>query len=416
MQFSRRADGVSRKAIKLMRDPTAQLDNRPTFMNIMHDSTYNLLSPGCIKTSTRTMFRFINSSVNNLSDGLEIEVFKWFREQLTPATGYTFWGPDNIFATNPSLVDDFNAFEAGMVTLMIDVLPCLTAPKAWRARKRLQKGLLEYYQKGHYKNADKLIQERFRLHSELGLSLRDQAYLDLGMVIATMANSNWTPSWFLNNVYSRPALLAELREEIELNATKTSFTEDGHRIKTISYKDLQHQCPLLNSCWRETLRLLTPFPSSRIVTADHLVNGRYLLRANTMVNIANGVIHYDTEIWGPDAHSFNPRRFLTTNSDGKTVDLPTPKNVHPAAFRAFGGGSVFCPGRHFAKAEIMSFVAVFISGFDFVPPAGQDSVKYNLKMNTKRVPIGITRPLEEFNVRVVRREGEKDVEWNLVDE
>ena len=48
------------------------------------------------------------------------------------------------------------------------------------------------------------------------------------------------------------------------------------------------------------------------------------------------------------------------------------KQVYPATFRAFGGGSVFCPRRHFAQVEIISFVAAVVIAFDLVPPQARD--------------------------------------------
>lgn len=70
--------------------------------------------------------------------------------------------------------------------------------------------------------------------------------------------------------------------------------------------------------------------------------------------------HFDPEIFGDDADEFVPGRFMR---DGKTL-APGQKAVSSKTLRAFGGGTILCPGRHFAANEILAGVATLLFRFD----------------------------------------------------
>ena len=93
-----------------------------------------------------------------------------------------------------------------------------------------------------------------------------------------------------------------------------------------------------------------------------MILDKYNLKKDATVMIGPGILHMDPEIWGPDAHEFNPARFLDQPSSGSA-----PRGIPPAAFRPFGGGATICPGRHFVTAEILGVVALLILRFDAQP-------------------------------------------------
>ncbi|KAL9636434.1 MAG: hypothetical protein Q9164_002819 [Protoblastenia rupestris] len=74
------------------------------------------------------------------------------------------------------------------------------------------------------------------------------------------------------------------------------------------------------------------------------------------------VIHKDPSIRESDVDEFNPRRFMTLRAENG--ERPT-----KAAFRAFGGGTTLCPGRHFATNETLAVVAMFVLRYDMTPTA-----------------------------------------------
>ena len=64
--------------------------------------------------------------------------------------------------------------------------------------------------------------------------------------------------------------------------------------------------------------------------------------------------HYD--LWGPDAHKFNPERFAY----GIVGACKTPQ-----AYMPFGVGSRVCVGQHFAMTELKVILSLILSKFCF---------------------------------------------------
>lgn len=84
-----------------------------------------------------------------------------------------------------------------------------------------------------------------------------------------------------------------------------------------------------------------------------------------------------------------------------------PTRLHPAAFRAFGGGATLCPGRFFATTEIVSVVAMFLLRFGLAPGAGGTSLVLPTRVESS-LTTSIQAPVEDVTVRVSGRRGR---EW-----
>jgi hypothetical protein len=95
----------------------------------------------------------------------------------------------------------------------------------------------------------------------------------------------------------------------------------------------------------------------------------------------------------------------------KTATALLPKNVPSAAFRAFRGGSVICPGRHFAQSEIVRFAVAVVIGYDFEKLGG--GMIELPKRNNKVIPLAVMKPKDESKVVITRRKGLEIVKWEL---
>jgi cytochrome P450 len=403
--------GLSKATVDLLYDIDAEKEGRVAFMAHMHDYLYSLMNPGEIRSQGSVVLEQLTEHINTLSNVAELNLFQWCCEVFTQATAFAFYGPNHIFAENPNLVDDFWTWERGLIGVMASPFPQLTSRKSYLACERMVAALTDYLKQERHGKASAVIKERIRWHTERNMSLDDKARCEVVMLFGALTNGGVTLFWMLNYIFSNVQLLKELRQEIE----KTSFSADEtSNTATVTYRALQTSCPLLNSVFKETLRLIAPMASTRLVTKDTLIADTYLLRANSIAMIAGGVMHEDPAIWGPDALAFNPRRFITSTHGTKTgVEEKQKSTVHPATWRGFGGGAVFCPGRHFAQIEILTLVAALVMGWDFTPAQGKRRVEYDPPKDEKRIPIGVMKPLRDIALSMNRREGMNNLKWVL---
>lgn len=409
VEVTPRMVGLSEHTKHLLQDPTAKAENRVRMVTKAHDIINPPLAPQRMDGIAAKQLHHFGDFINGIKDGQEVELFKFMTREITAASMYTFYGPENPMAVHPELIQAFWDWEGGIVAYMTGVFPSITARKSYLGLEKCVRGFIEYAEKGRYKDAYEILQNRKHLHEEHGVSLAEHARLELGLSFAFNSNASMTIFWVLNNIFSRPELLAEIREEIRANALEAP--------DTISFTKLKEACPLLNSVYRESMRLAAPLSTARFVLEDTVVGDTYLLRKNTVVQIAGGIIHNDASIWGPDVASFNPRRFYYSQNGSKTApdgSVPEGKGsqVHAAAFRGFGGGVTLCPGRHFAQMEILTLTAVLAWGFDMLPPGGKSEVAWDPPRDDKRFPFAVVKPLRALNVRLKRRQGMEDVKWN----
>jgi len=337
---------------------------------------------------------------------------------------HAIYGPQNVFATHPELEKEFWDFEEGMLGLVVDVFPSFTAPKAFKARSKVLDGLVEYVRTDRYKSASTLIQERIQTNLSFGMSQAMAGHGELVLMFGILGNAVPSSFWLITHLFSRPDLLARVRRELqnalELEHSPKLGNTDEEVAVAIHAKQINMKtCPLLYSCYRETLRDISLLTSPKMVLQDTAIprndgKGDYLLRKDSIVQIAGGIMGQDPAIWGEDAHDFNPERFLRpqTSSTGNSAEAVTlPPGVPSAAYRAFGGGTVICPGRHFAQSELMTFAAVLALGFE-VTEADGTILRLPAKDDT-RIPLSVMKPIYDPLVSIRRREGWESVKWQI---
>ena len=106
----------------------------------------------------------------------------------------------------------------------------------------------------------------------------------------------------------------------------------------------------------ESLRL---YPPSLIVTREALEDlkfGDIQVPKGVHVWVMIASLHQDPEIWGPDAHMFNPQRFANGVSGSCK---------QPHVYMPFGVGPRVCLGQNFAMAELKILLALLLANFSF---------------------------------------------------
>lgn len=201
---------------------------------------------------------------------------------------------------------------------------------------------------------------RFEHHHDMhGSSIEDVARGELGNTVALLANSTTVALWLLYHIFSDEQVLADVRGEVwALVSTKT---EGGRQVNVVDLVKVKEACPILASTFQETLRCRALNPGPRLLLDDvSLDGGQVLLKKGSMLMIPAPVQHTDEAAWGDDALHFDYLRFVPDKQ------RRWPNRV---AFRAFGGGHVLCPGRHFASTELMALAALMVLQFDILPVA-----------------------------------------------
>jgi hypothetical protein len=420
MEVTKRLVAFDRPSMDIIWNNVNREQGNKGLMPESHDMIASVLGPGpTLNNITKVQLEVFSATLGKLGPDTEVvELYSWVREVFTTSNTKAIYGPENLFAMHPELIEDFKVFEEGMLALLVDFLPAITARKPYLARQRILDGLIEFVEKERYKKASTLIQQRVSINLKHGLSKKMTGHAELIMLFAIVGNAVPTTFWLLGNLFSRPDLLAEVRQEIERAVTVTEVDGREKEMRTIHVDMLKSVAPVLLSAYRETLRMVANLSSVRWILSDTLIAEKYILKKDSICQIASGVIHVDESIWGAGAGDFKPTRFMTTSEatwsgsmTEKTATAPLPKNVPSAAFRAFGGGSVICPGRHFAQSEIIGFVAAVVMGFNVEKPGG--GAIHLPERNNEVIPLAVMKPAGECRVAIERRKGLQKVKWEL---
>ncbi|KEF57613.1 uncharacterized protein A1O9_05531 [Exophiala aquamarina CBS 119918] len=396
----------------------------------VQDTIYSTLTPGGalddLNLRAYTEFsNMLDSDAEELmSEKLksrEVDLMAWVQHIVTIATARFLYGPKNPITMHPNLEQAFWDFVHGIPRLLLNTLPAYTARTAYKGREALAAAYVEYLIHGHDKLGSNITQERIAVGRKHGFTLPNLARSEISFLFAGIINTTFASFWMILHIFARPHLLQEIRAELETNALLTSPKEVAD-IRQLQINKINKACPLLLATFRETLRLHSDVLSSRVVTTDTLLQDKYFLRKGSVLQISGGIMHADARIWGDKVNEFCPERFFnssngqiplaaTHKSNGSNDDKP--KQVHPAAFRAFGGGATLCPGRHFAQAEILGFVAMVLLRFDLASVTEGKDIQIPGKKDDV-LPIHILEPKEKASVKMSDRAGWGHVQWEVV--
>ena len=329
-----------------------------------------------------------------------LELFRWIRQAFSSSSTEAIYGPGNPFTRQPELAELFWDFDEGLTPLLFG-MPTPSARKAHASRAKVIKAMNEYFERGDQERGMPVIKARYKVNKKYGATLDDMSRFEIGDCIGILINATPTLFWSMLHIYSNPALLSSLREEMDAHIA--SHLSDDKKIHNIDIGTLQEDCPLLVSTFREVLRYHTHNSTSRWVSEETLLADRYLLKKDSVLLMPGGVVHMDASIWGEDVESFNARRFLKQDSKSAKTKL------HPGAYRAWGGGTSLCPGRFFATTEITSVLAMFVARYDLNPANGNAWVIPKTEQN--RVASSIHPPSNDVKVRILTRDGFEGHEW-----
>ncbi|KAI0002619.1 cytochrome P450 [Xylariaceae sp. FL0662B] len=422
-EVTKRVLGLDRATVDIARknmDPGPN-DERG-FLADIQDMVYTWLGPGnsltdltivAVQEVRKEVAAYAGSHQADASSGKPVDLLAWVRHIITVSTAKYLYGPENPIALHPELEDAFWDFDHGLGALLINIFPSITARKAFSGREKLSAALVEYLEAGRHKTGSKLIQKRVELALKHGWTLRMTARSELSFLFGGIVNATTSTFWILLHLFADPELLATVREEIEpvLEENDEAARVSGEPKFRLSIGNVKDRCPLLVAVYRECLRLGSDHYSTRVVKENTLLAGRYFLKKGAVIQIAGGTIHGHQRIWGDDAATFNPRRFLDKQQQQQQQQQggyrTKPKQVHPAAWRPYGGGKTLCPGRHFAENEILSLLVLVLLQFDMNAPGG-GSIEVPEK-NDRILPVHILEPVHRVKLVISRRVDDRAV-------
>lgn len=283
-------------------------------------------------------------------------------------------------------------FEENLMMLLVNVLPSVTAKRGMEATATVGHAFQHYFEQNEHLNGSLLVQTRYNHSREHDVSVEDIGAFEAGGSIAALANTFPTAYWMLTYIYSHADVLQDCRDEVT-NITKITNGGDGCTTHSVDMTSIKSSCPVITATLQEVLRHTAVGSTVREVMEDTLLDGYMLKKGNTLLTPAN-VMHTNPSVWGSDTKESDHRRFL--RSPGK-------KMPNPVAFRAFGGGSTLCPGRHFATTEVLATATMFIARFDITPVGAWPSPD----RHSAQIWTQILEPNAEFEVEVCKR---KDLE------
>lgn len=156
----------------------------------------------------------------------------------------------------------------------------------------------------------------------------------------------------------------------------------AHIDRVVSFEDAQ-SLPFLQACIREALRVFGPVPMGlpRVAPREGVTVGERTFPEGTVLSINPWSMHHSKEIWGDDAHEFNPDRWFDESVAAaekywmpvggfRTVCLAGGFLFVPSLLLTmtnlvqFGMGYNSCPGQNVAKIELSKIAATIVRDYD----------------------------------------------------
>ncbi|THC96853.1 hypothetical protein EYZ11_003677 [Aspergillus tanneri] len=304
------------------------------------------------------------SEDNRLETSGEIELYAWVKEKVFNASVTALFGSE-LLRMHPDLHKDFWIWEQNLLTLLFGT-PRIFARQAYSARERLLTKLERWLEHGYNHTATiddsvgwepyfgaKVIRKRHEYYNQQQLSLRSQAGKEMIFLAGILSNAIPTIGWLLAHILSPtsgPDLLPRIMDEL-----KKCVRSDG----SIDFPTLLH-VPVLNSVLNEVLRLYIDLMIIRQVDADSTLD-MIRVRQGDQVIASSWMTHRHPHNFDLP-NDFDPKRFV--RHDPGTGDLLCSISGLGGKYFPFGGGHHMCPGRNFAKQEILGTVAVILLNFD----------------------------------------------------
>ncbi|KAI1419927.1 cytochrome P450 [Xylaria sp. FL1777] len=317
--------------------------------------------------------------------GYHADLMKVVGDEATVSIINALCGP-YLLALCPDFLQSFWDFDRNLQTYLQGI-PWFLAPKAYADRRKVLDAVKAWQQhaRDHFTesaiDADgddpywgcSFFRERHKMFLEMdGFDYTAIASQDFGAIWAAR-NAVAATSWAIFDIYRDPELLASVRAEIDDCRLDIESADSRVRFDV----DRLFRLPTLQAVYAETLRLRMHFYIIRMPDRVDMKIRDWVIPRRKVIVTPTTVAHMDSEVWSTGSNNEHPvdqfwaGRFLKylprdvhvasqSHDSGSTFST---KEVE-GSWIPYGGGPRQCPGRHFAKRQILLTIALMVSLFD----------------------------------------------------
>ncbi|KUJ06800.1 cytochrome P450 [Mollisia scopiformis] len=352
--------------------------------------------------------------------GYHEDLMKVVGNETTVSIVNALCGP-HLLKLNPHFLQDYWDFDRNLQTYLQGI-PWFLAPRAYAVRKWVLKAVQVWQQhaRDHFDesaiNADgddefwgsSFFRERQEIFLRMdGFDHAAIASEDFGAIWAAR-NSVTAASWAIFDIYRDPELLVRVRAEVDTCAIKDA---DGLIRFDI---DQLLRLPVLQAVYAETLRLRMHFYIIRMSDRAEINIRDWIIPRQKVIVTPTTVAHMDSEAWSTGLKNEHPvdqfwaGRFLKYPSKSNTqLGDPTFSTKElEGSWIPYGGGPRQCPGRHFAKRQILLTTALMVSLFDCEIIKDGKDMKEDFTL--KGFGSGVSHPAGKIPMRIRRRQNAED--------
>ncbi|KGO43074.1 Cytochrome P450 [Penicillium expansum] len=339
------------------------------------------------------------------------DFYAWLQSQVTPSVIEAMMG-SRLLEMYPDIVEDFWEFEHQVANYSRG-LPRWIIPSAYETRDRLLANIKAWNRLANRESdytqhggegpewdeyfGSKFIKAREDYLRKYGMDEDSIASENLALLFGANANAVPAVFWYIFESFKD----LELQENLKTELQDCLKPETGDLdIPKLSTK------PLLQSTYAEVLRLRVTTSTIRTnEDANFRLGPDYTIGKNMIMTIFSSVTAYNRQAWEatrPETvtiplDEFWPERFVRKDK----IDANFSLEGLTECWMPYGGGHRMCPGRHFAKNEIIGTLGVLLELFECELVDVKQAER--VKPDTRWVPYGTLPPTKKLAVRLRRR-------------
>lgn len=327
---------------------------------------HHLIGSTAVSGLTELFVGLMNNELDTvcLDRPIEVGIDEFMRKHMFRASTIALAG-HGVFDVDPNFADVFWEYDVDFMPLLYG-LPKILCRKGWNARDKCLETVKTYlgqaWQNIDWRAAEetnpewepnfgsRLVREREAAMEKYGLGLDGRASFQMGLIWSINSNAIPMTSWIIIEVLRRPEIYKRIKEEVA--------SVFDHESKHIDIGEMR-KLPLLNSVYLECLRLRSSVFVVRKLRESIELDG-YTLKQGNLILAPSYLAHNAPEVWTTTSYppeEFWPERFIKKGSSG----------IASGNYFPYGGGVAMCPGRNYAKQEILSAAVLFFAHFNAEP-------------------------------------------------